>query len=157
MITELSVHVSTHCREWHVLCYTCMNTEELCIPVLYSWYFTAYWCGLRQDLNMLPDPLCIWCIYKATCCMTDRPDVELSTAWLKMIWTTYFFACCVQTITVSRLCCPFFIPVLLFIFFSALLIHGALNMLDSQCCTLLFARFHVETSFTVVSAVQLWL
>lgn len=24
MITELSVHVSSDCREWHVLCYTCM-------------------------------------------------------------------------------------------------------------------------------------
>lgn len=92
-------------------CDECRRTPYS-IPVLYVWVFAVYWCGARQHLDMLPDLLCICCIWKATCRMTDRPDTELSTAWLQMIWTTDFFlACCVQTLTFPFHHCHFF-PVL---------------------------------------------
>lgn len=71
-------------------CDGCRRTPSS-IPVLYVGFFAVYWCGARQHLDMLPDLLCICCIWKATCCMTDRPDTQLSTAWLQMIWTSDLF------------------------------------------------------------------
>lgn len=84
-----------------------MNAEELRIPVPYIWYFTVDWCGARQHLDTLPDLLCIWCIWKATCCMTDRPDIELSTAWLEMVWATCFLHAVCRPRFSSSLLSPF--------------------------------------------------
>lgn len=154
MITKLSVHASTDCREWHVLCNTCMrwmqknSVCQCCISGI-SQFIDVGWgniwtCCLifsALDAFLKSDPLHEWQTWHWTLNCITRNNLD-----------GLCFACCVQTLTFPPLCFSFFSPEL-----SPLSSYTWPWTCFTPNAALLFACLHVETSFTVVSAVQLWL